>query len=141
MPYVKGQIEDERIHDRHHRTVLGGIDYPGYKNETVVARYTDDLDGRSTSTMSTNRRISSGDFQNSRIVVVSMESTPGTGALTGTSSHEKRKVSSQTGTNGRVKRKNALDESYQFSTANYGFDTFKLTTFFWTSSLFRSEKS
>ncbi|KAG0046159.1 N-acetyltransferase esco2 [Gryganskiella cystojenkinii] len=90
MPYVKGQIEDEKIHDRHHRTVLGGIEYPGYKNETVVARYADDLDGKSVTT--TNRRTSSGDFQDSRIVVISMEPSLGNGASTGTSSHEKRKV-------------------------------------------------
>ncbi|KAF9425447.1 N-acetyltransferase esco2 [Podila epigama] len=39
MPYVRGQVEDEQIHDRYHRAVVGGIDYPGYKNEVVVARF------------------------------------------------------------------------------------------------------
>ncbi|KAG0212665.1 N-acetyltransferase esco2 [Mortierella sp. GBA30] len=46
MPYIRGQQEDEQIHDRYHRAVLGGIDYPGYKNEVVVARFNDlDLGG------------------------------------------------------------------------------------------------
>ncbi|KAG0348862.1 N-acetyltransferase esco2 [Podila humilis] len=41
MPYVRGQPEDEQIHDRYHRAAVGGIDYPGYKNEVVVARFID----------------------------------------------------------------------------------------------------
>lgn len=28
MPYVRGQPEDEQIHDRYHRVAVGGIDYP-----------------------------------------------------------------------------------------------------------------
>lgn len=28
MPYVRGQPEDEQIHDRYHRVTVGGIDYP-----------------------------------------------------------------------------------------------------------------
>ncbi|KAI8356372.1 ESCO1/2 acetyl-transferase-domain-containing protein, partial [Mortierella sp. GBAus27b] len=36
MPFVRGQPEDEQIHERYHRAIMGGIDYPGYKNEVNV---------------------------------------------------------------------------------------------------------
>lgn len=94
MPYVRGQVEDEQIHERYHRMVLGGIDYPGYKNETVVARYTNDHpEGSTKPSTASNRRIS-GDFQGSRIVMISMD--PGLASASsgkeGTSTFEKKKV-------------------------------------------------
>ncbi|GJJ74222.1 N-acetyltransferase [Entomortierella parvispora] len=94
MPYVRGQVEDEQIHERYHRTVLGGIDYPGYKNETVVARYTDDQQESTAKTSTTTNRRISGDFQGSRIVVVSMEPNlaTATSGKDGTSTFEKKKV-------------------------------------------------
>jgi len=97
MPYVRGQVEDEQIHERYHRMVLGGIDYPGYKNESVVARYSDDHpEGSTKPSSATNRRIS-GDFQGSRIVMVSMEPNlaSASSGKEGTSTFEKKKVREQ----------------------------------------------
>ncbi|KAF9352487.1 N-acetyltransferase esco2 [Mortierella sp. AD094] len=104
MPYVRGQSEDEQIHDRYHRAVLGGVDYPGYKNEIVVATYSDlkveqhhvnknatsiggSVNGNGTPT-------AASELSNSRIVMVSM-SDPGKSAsslASGGSGFEKRKV-------------------------------------------------
>ncbi|KAF9969053.1 ADP-ribosylation factor GTPase activating protein, ER-Golgi transport, partial [Actinomortierella ambigua] len=85
MPYVRGQPEDEAIHDRYHRTVVGGIDYPGYKNEVVIAHFDDD------ESVETNRRLSTNfgaQESEARIVVISMSDT----ATGGSSSFEKKKV-------------------------------------------------
>ncbi|KAF9187606.1 N-acetyltransferase esco2 [Haplosporangium sp. Z 767] len=94
MPYVRGQPEDEQIHDRYHRAAVGGIDYPGYKNEIVVARYNDQdfdqLHGRSSSNGSNGDVHGSfAEASSSRIVMVSMSDT---GTSTNGSSFEKRKV-------------------------------------------------
>ncbi|KAF9304911.1 N-acetyltransferase esco2 [Mortierella antarctica] len=89
MPYVRGQPEDEQIHDRYHRVTVGGIDYPGYKNEVVVARFSDQeleqsaIPASSTSS-SQNHSTSTGSLGESRIVVVSM--------MDGGSIFEKKKV-------------------------------------------------
>ncbi|CAG8477661.1 4244_t:CDS:2 [Ambispora gerdemannii] len=40
MSYSKG-TEDDLVHDRYHRGVIGGIDYPGYKNEVVIQEFPD----------------------------------------------------------------------------------------------------
>ncbi|CAG8595667.1 10092_t:CDS:2 [Ambispora leptoticha] len=40
MSYSKG-TEDDLVHDRYHRGVIGGIDYPGYKNEIVIQEFSD----------------------------------------------------------------------------------------------------
>ncbi|KAF9996426.1 N-acetyltransferase esco2 [Entomortierella chlamydospora] len=105
MPYVRGQSEDEQIHDRYHRAVLGGVDYPGYKNEIVVATYSDfkveqhHVNKNATSIGSSSINGSgaltaASELSNSRIVMVSM-SDPGKSAsslASGGSSFEKRKV-------------------------------------------------
>ncbi|KAG0076484.1 N-acetyltransferase esco2 [Podila epicladia] len=77
MPYVRGQPEDEQIHERYHRVTVGGIDYPGYKNEVVVARFSDQELEQSvipvSSTSSSHyHSASTGLLGESRIVVVSM---------------------------------------------------------------------
>jgi hypothetical protein len=106
MPYVRGQPEDEQIHDRYHRAALGGIDYPGYKNEVVVARFRDqevESNGtsavRSSSTakgesVTTSSSSLWGEVSSSRIVMVSMSDA---GRITssvsaGGSNFEKKKV-------------------------------------------------
>ncbi|KAG0258332.1 N-acetyltransferase esco2 [Mortierella polycephala] len=94
MPYVRGQPEDEQIHDRYHRAAVGGIDYPGYKNEVVVARYNDQdfdqLHGRGSSNGSNGDAHGSfAETSSSRIVMVSMSDT---GTTTSGSSFEKKKV-------------------------------------------------
>ncbi|KAF9105580.1 N-acetyltransferase esco2 [Mortierella sp. GBA35] len=98
MPYVRGQPEDEQIHDRYHRAALGGIDYPGYKNEIVVARYRDQEseskgDSLSSSSSSSGASPLWGDTSSSRIVMVSM-TDPGrtTSASASGSNFEKKKV-------------------------------------------------
>ncbi|KAF8925819.1 N-acetyltransferase esco2 [Dissophora ornata] len=101
MPYVRGQPEDEQIHDRYHRAVLGGIDFPGYKNEVVVARYNDFENSERHHVAASNSGNKSlnggGELSYSRIVMVSMSdagrstSTSAT-TMTGGSSFEKRKV-------------------------------------------------
>ncbi|KAF9153651.1 N-acetyltransferase esco2 [Linnemannia schmuckeri] len=107
MPYVRGQPEDEQIHDRYHRAVLGGIDYPGYKNEVVIARFRDQevestvaSTGRSGGTakgdsVSTSSSSSSlwGEASSSRIVMVSMSDTGRTSSVSANGSNfEKKKV-------------------------------------------------
>ncbi|KAF9990820.1 N-acetyltransferase esco2 [Mortierella antarctica] len=101
MPFVRGQQEDEQIHDRYHRAVLGGIDYPGYKNEVVVAHFNDPDFGHGYRHNSNNNNSSSsktgkgnhnsnGDsslddvLSGSRVVMVSMSDSG--------SSSEKKKV-------------------------------------------------
>ncbi|KAG0265349.1 N-acetyltransferase esco2 [Linnemannia exigua] len=107
MPYVRGQPEDEQIHDRYHRAVLGGIDYPGYKNEVVVARFRDlevevngasagrsgGVKGDSVSSSSSSSALW-GDASSSRIVMVSMSDSGRTNASVSTSgsNYEKKKV-------------------------------------------------
>ncbi|KAF9906378.1 N-acetyltransferase esco2 [Linnemannia zychae] len=111
MPYVRGQPEDEQIHDRYHRAALGGIDYPGYKNEVVVARFRDlevetnggrngggsvgsvGVKGNSTLSSSSSS-IVWGDAANSRIVMVSMSDSSGTASSVSASgsNFEKKKV-------------------------------------------------
>ncbi|KAF9124516.1 N-acetyltransferase esco2 [Mortierella sp. 14UC] len=112
MPYIRGQPEDEQIHDRYHRVALGGIDYPGYKNEVVVSRFRD-LDGEANGGASGGRNGSGGgggvkgesglsssssavwrDAEGSRIVMVSMSDSGRTaGSISaGGSSFEKKKV-------------------------------------------------
>ncbi|KAF9108609.1 N-acetyltransferase esco2 [Mortierella sp. AM989] len=99
MPYVRGQPEDEQIHDRYHRAILGGIDYPGYKNEIVVATFNDFKADQSTNSSNNSgggngTLTHSNDLSNSRIVMVSM-SDPGKPTLSlasGGSSFEKKKV-------------------------------------------------
>ncbi|ORZ28468.1 ESCO1/2 acetyl-transferase-domain-containing protein [Lobosporangium transversale] len=80
MPYVRGQPEDERTHDSYHRAALGGVDYPGYKNEVVVAQF-NDIGTTSANDQNKNRRVSVGtssssamdsNLSNSRIVMISM---------------------------------------------------------------------
>ncbi|RUS18899.1 ESCO1/2 acetyl-transferase-domain-containing protein [Endogone sp. FLAS-F59071] len=44
MSYNRGQGEDDTIHEAYHRAAVGGIDYPGYKNEIVVDK--DNAGGR-----------------------------------------------------------------------------------------------
>ncbi|KAI1320487.1 N-acetyltransferase esco2 [Mortierella claussenii] len=83
MPYVRGQPEDERTHELYHRAVVGGIDYPGYKNEVVVARYNDPDVGtpphQQQQQQQQNRRMSGHssllDAADSRIVLISMADT------------------------------------------------------------------
>ncbi|KAG0036492.1 N-acetyltransferase esco2 [Podila clonocystis] len=78
MPYVRGQPDDEQIHDRYHRVAVGGIDYPGYKNEVVVARFSDQeleqsvIPASSSSSSAQHQSASTGSLGESRIVVVSM---------------------------------------------------------------------
>ncbi|KAG0291990.1 N-acetyltransferase esco2 [Dissophora globulifera] len=94
MPYVKGQPEDEQIHDRYHRAVLGGIDFPGYKNEVVVAQFNDVEAEHQRNTATSG----GGHISSSRIVMVSMTDSgkpavaAGSGAGGSGSSFEKRKV-------------------------------------------------
>ncbi|CAO3572738.1 unnamed protein product [Mortierella alpina] len=106
MPFVRGQQEDEQIHDRYHRAVLGGIDYPGYKNEVVVAQFSDPDFGygfrRNSSSINTTGKgnsMSNGDsslddaLSSSRIVMVAMlDSGRSNSAGSGGSSAEKKKV-------------------------------------------------
>ncbi|KAF9273387.1 N-acetyltransferase esco2 [Mortierella alpina] len=106
MPFVRGQQEDEQIHDRYHRAVLGGIDYPGYKNEVVVAQFNDPDFGhgyRNHNSISNagkaNNNSLNGDsslddvLSGSRIVMVSMsDSGRSNSAASGGSSSEKKKV-------------------------------------------------
>ncbi|KAF9967574.1 N-acetyltransferase esco2 [Mortierella alpina] len=106
MPFVRGQQEDEQIHDRYHRAVLGGIDYPGYKNEVVVAQFSDPDFGygsrRNSSSINSNGKgnnSSNGDsslddvLSGSRIVMVTMsDSGRSNSAGSGGSSAEKKKV-------------------------------------------------
>ena len=109
MPYVRGQPEDEQIHDRYHRAALGGIDYPGYKNEVVVARFRDQevessvaSAGRNSSSakgnlVSTSSSSSSsilwGEASSSRIVMVSMSDAGRASSVsTSGSNFEKKKV-------------------------------------------------
>ncbi|KAG9062756.1 N-acetyltransferase esco2 [Linnemannia hyalina] len=112
MPYVRGQPEDEQIHDRYHRAALGGIDYPGYKNEVVVARFRDQevescvasagrnggsAKGNSVSTSSSSSSSSSsllwGEASSSRIVMVSMSDAGRASSVSaGSSNFEKKKV-------------------------------------------------
>ncbi|KAG0341515.1 N-acetyltransferase esco2 [Podila horticola] len=77
MPYVRGQPEDEQIHDRYHRVAVGGIDYSGYKNEVVVARFSDQeleqsVIPASSSSSAHHQPPSTGPLGESRIVMVSM---------------------------------------------------------------------
>ncbi|KAF9281264.1 N-acetyltransferase esco2 [Linnemannia elongata] len=110
MPYVRGQPEDEQIHDRYHRAALGGIDYPGYKNEVVVARFRDQevewsvaSAGRNSSSakgnsVSTSSAPSSssllwGESSSSRIVMVSMSDAGRASSVSASGSNfEKKKV-------------------------------------------------
>ncbi|KAF9951431.1 N-acetyltransferase esco2 [Mortierella alpina] len=105
MPFIRGQQEDEQIHDRYHRAVLGGIDHPGYKNEVVVAQFNDpDFGNGSSINSSISNTVKgsnnfSGDssldhvLSGSRIVMVSMsESGRSNSAASGGSSSEKKKV-------------------------------------------------
>jgi hypothetical protein len=117
MPYVRGQPEDEQIHDRYHRAALGGIDYPGYKNEIVVARFRDlevevnggalggrngsgvgsvDVKGDSVLSSLSSPSVVWGDAASSRIVMVSMsDSGRIAGSVSASSSNfEKKKVKS-----------------------------------------------
>ncbi|KAF9430307.1 N-acetyltransferase esco2 [Entomortierella beljakovae] len=90
MPYVRGQSEDEQIHDRYHRAALGGIDYPGYKNEIVAATFNDFKPGHNPAS---GTSASTNELYNSRIVVISMSDTGKSASLaSGASSFEKRKV-------------------------------------------------
>ncbi|KAF9215440.1 N-acetyltransferase esco2 [Podila verticillata] len=87
MPYVRGQPEDEQIHDRYHRVAVGGIDYPGYKNEVVVARFGDQELEQSavpSSSSASQQHLASTGSLGARIVVVSMTD--------GGSNFEKKKV-------------------------------------------------
>lgn len=36
MAFTRGTEEDTTVHDRHHRRVVGGIDYTGWKGDTIV---------------------------------------------------------------------------------------------------------
>ncbi|KAF9353613.1 N-acetyltransferase esco2 [Mortierella sp. NVP85] len=100
MPYVRGQPEDEQIHEKYHRAILGGLDYPGYKNEVVVATFTDlEMAGPPHIGSSGNTGSAGGggvtSGGNSRIVMVSMSDTgkPTTASsVSSASSFEKRKV-------------------------------------------------
>lgn len=111
MPYVRGQPEDEQIHDRYHRAALGGIDYPGYKNEVVVARFRDQeressvvsaernggsAKGNSVSMSSSSSASASllwGEASNSRIVMVSMPDAGRASSVSASGSNfEKKKV-------------------------------------------------
>ncbi|KAG0381043.1 N-acetyltransferase esco2 [Mortierella sp. AD032] len=107
MPYTRGQPEDEQIHDRYHRAVLGGIDYPGYKNEVVVARFRDlDVEANGASaarngsgsvkgdSVSSSSSAQLGDGLSSRIVMVSMSDSNRTSASVPAngSNYEKKKV-------------------------------------------------
>lgn len=96
MPYVRGQPEDEQIHDRYHRAIVGGIDYPGYKNEVVVAIYNDvGTAGLPHSGSSGGTGGSTGSSGNSRIVMVSMSDTgksTTSSSVSSASSFEKKKV-------------------------------------------------
>lgn len=95
MPFVRGQPEDEQIHERYHRAIMGGIDYPGYKNEVNVAFYQDpDSAGIPPSGIGSNNSTGtgSGASGNSRIVMVSMSDTGKPTVSGGTSSFEKKKV-------------------------------------------------
>lgn len=99
MPYVRGQPEDEQIHEKYHRAALGGIDYPGYKNEVVVATHNDlETAGPPPTRSSGNAGNAGGGIassSNSRIVMVSMSDTgkPTTSSsVSSASSFEKRKV-------------------------------------------------
>ncbi|KAG0296817.1 N-acetyltransferase esco2 [Linnemannia gamsii] len=106
MPYVRGQPEDEQIHDRYHRAALGGIDYPSYKNEVVVARFRDqEVESTGTSAVrnsgtakgeSVTTASSSlwGEASSSRIVMVSMSDVGRTtsSVSAGGSNFEKKKV-------------------------------------------------
>ncbi|ORY00913.1 hypothetical protein K493DRAFT_335140 [Basidiobolus meristosporus CBS 931.73] len=38
MQYSRGQEDDDAFHDKYHRAVIAGIEYPHYKNETVASR-------------------------------------------------------------------------------------------------------
>ncbi|KAJ3279549.1 Establishment of cohesion 1 [Borealophlyctis nickersoniae] len=46
MEYALGKQEDEALHDRYHRTAVGGIDWPGYKTETVVQTFPHENDSK-----------------------------------------------------------------------------------------------
>ncbi|KAF9566628.1 N-acetyltransferase esco2 [Mortierella alpina] len=105
MPFVRGQQEDEQIHDRYHRAVLGGVDYPGYKNEVVVALFNDpdfghgDRNNRRFSNTGKGHNSSNIDssfdsvLSGSRIVMVSMsDSGRSHPAASGGSTSEKKKV-------------------------------------------------
>lgn len=109
MPYVRGQPEDEQIHDRYHRAALGGIDYPGYKNEVVVARFRDQeiessvastgrsgggAKGNSVSTSSSSSSsLLWGETSSSRIVMVSMSDAGRASSVSASGSNfEKKKV-------------------------------------------------
>ncbi|KAJ1966878.1 hypothetical protein IWQ62_002197 [Dispira parvispora] len=39
LSYQCGQPEDERVHERYHRSVTRGIKYPGYKTEVIVKAF------------------------------------------------------------------------------------------------------
>ncbi|KAF9341681.1 N-acetyltransferase esco2 [Linnemannia elongata] len=110
MPYVRGQPEDEQIHDRYHRAALGGIDYPGYKNEVVVARFREQevessaasagrnsssAKGNSVSTSSapSSSSLLLGEAPSSRIVMVSMSDAGRASSVSASGSNfEKKKV-------------------------------------------------
>lgn len=38
MTYMRGSTEDSTLHDKHHKRVMGGIDYPaaGFKSDTML---------------------------------------------------------------------------------------------------------
>ncbi|KAI7817452.1 hypothetical protein BC939DRAFT_496653 [Gamsiella multidivaricata] len=106
MPYVCGQPEDEQIHERYHRGVMGGIDYPVYKHEVVVATFSD-FENESFGGGRGGRRSSGGGTGNargemgmaySRIVMVSMSdagrttTSSSSPAASSGSGFEKRKV-------------------------------------------------
>lgn len=121
MPYVRGQPEDEQIHDRYHRATVGGIDYPGYKNEVVVAVYNDpETAGLAHSGISGGTGGSTGNSGNSRIVMVPMSDTgksTTSSSASSASSFEKKKVSCTIQradmTEGRKKRKAQASDASQ----------------------------
>lgn len=106
MPYVRGQPEDEQVHDRYHRATLGGIDYPSYKNEVVVARFRDqEVESTGTSAVRNGGTVKGesvttsssslwGEASSSRIVMVSMSDAGRTtsSVSAGGSNFEKKKV-------------------------------------------------
>ncbi|KAI9142135.1 hypothetical protein BKA69DRAFT_1166267 [Paraphysoderma sedebokerense] len=42
MSFRRGHEEDEKLHNRHHKAVVGGVDWPGYKTEDVVIEFNND---------------------------------------------------------------------------------------------------
>ncbi|KAK9761715.1 hypothetical protein K7432_013166 [Basidiobolus ranarum] len=38
MQYSRGQEDDDAFHDKYHRAVIAGIEYPHYKNEMIASR-------------------------------------------------------------------------------------------------------